>query len=278
MRSGRWALSILALAALTPPTAAFAQRLGQAPGGPLGVLAATSHQVRAGDGVTVEATICPKGQTVAAVAQRTVRDGESTDAASFDPLNLDAISLSQTDSGSSFTITAEEARTSLWFRLDCADGTSAATTDAVTVYPPSGEFWWTFNTPGRFAAAAGTSLALQVMTMDCDTSFEAEADLYSPDGGEPLLHVVAPFHNDGSVALQLLLPADAPSGVYVAEVTCSSVKGGGITDGVPVYVTASAHELPPTGRSASAATLAAWILGAGCLLLVGARRLRTIAG
>jgi len=275
MRFGRQASLILTLAALAVPANAFAHQPLSAPSG---TLSATNHQVRAGDGVTLEATVCPKGQSVVEVRQRTVREGDTAATVPFEPLNLDAISLDQSDVGASFTITAEEARTTLWFRLDCSDGSSVTTTDPVTVFPPSGEFWWMFNTPGRFATAAGSTLALRMISMDCDTSFVAEVSMYGPDGGEPMLQVQAPFAHDGSVAVDLPFPTGIADGVYVVQVTCSSWKSDGITDGVPVYVTASSGGLPPTGSDRGLLVAAALLLALGAALLLGAGSRRATAG
>lgn len=235
-----------------------------------GVLTPSARQVRVGDTVTVTTDLCPTGQTVMTVQQQTVHP-MAKGLPPFAPLDLTAIGLAQTANGTSFHITADEARTTLNFSLSCSDGTEAETAFGVEVHPPYGDLWWAYNNyEPLFTATPGFVFFLGAHTMDCRPGSGATGTLTAPSASSPALSLGAVVGDDGTIVFDMMIPANLPGGTYTGSITCTTTTGATLTDTTPVTVAGGA--MPPTGNATTPLLVAMTLLALGLLALVAAQR------
>jgi hypothetical protein len=236
----------------------------------LAVLTASATQVRAGEVVTVQGDVCPTGLTVSSLAMQTMPAWFPKGTPPFVPLDLESVGLAQSTTGVSFRVTAAEARTSLSFQLTCSDGSSATSSAPVFVFPPYGEFWWTFNSYGEFVATPGFVFFFGMRTMDCAPGTSASASLTPPRATTPAVTATGSVADDGVVAFDIDLPADLPAGTYTGTITCTTPRGD-IRNDVPVTMQGA---FPASGSAAPTLVLAAaaLLVLAGITLMAVGRR------
>jgi hypothetical protein len=242
------------------PILAFAALLtaGSAHAAPA-ALTPTPLLVHAGDVVTVTGDACPAGQTVTQVLQQTLGPNFAKGVPPFMALDLGAISLSDTPGGVSFQITPDTPRRTLNFRVDCSDGSSSTNATPVTVQPPLGELWWTYNSYDQFLADAGGQLFFTARNWECPLGSAATATIANSAGttvAGPLNTTVAA---DGVIEFDVTLPTLA-GGTYTGTISCN---GGAVSGTTPITVLGDGTVVPSTGSN----TLLAWL--AGVLVLVG---------
>jgi hypothetical protein len=231
-------------------------------------LDASPAKVRVGDTITVAGTACPTPSTVIAVDMQTLPADFTKGLPPFMTVDLPSLGVVQTASGVSFHVVAAEGRTSLNFKVFCSDTTETATTTAVMVYPPVGEFWWIHNVYDKFETSPGQVFPLAVRTLDCDAGSTATATLTSPDHRFSMQQH-ATVGDDTTIEFDMQMPATMTNGTYVATVACNA-GAARYTHSTPVLVFGGT--IPATGGQPAAAWLALALLLTGAALAALARR------
>jgi len=235
------------------------------------VLAATPAQVRAGDVIQVAGGICPTGRTVVAVSMQTMPAWFPKGTPPFVPVDLGAIGLTQTVTGITFDVIAAQARTSLFFRVDCSDGSTASSAEPTRVYPPVGEFWWLFNSYGTFVGTPGYTFPFAASSMDCIAGTAATGSLTAAGAAAPAVSATTTVTDNGVAAFDLDLAATLTPGDYTGMVTCQGPTGP-ITNRVAVTLAGEATDMPPTGSNSPLVWLAVALIALGLVLRLSAGR------
>lgn len=237
-------------------------------------LTASSYAVHVGESVTLSSPICPTGETVTGVWMQTVGWPIPKGMPPELPLDMNAISLAQTGSGTSFTITTTEATTSLFFRIDC-NGTDSSYTpngSQVRVFPPAGEFWWRYSVyTTEWQAFPGETMAFGIASLECDTTLPAYATLTTRSSNTPILELTTSWYSDVAM-FSMEIPSDLDPDVYLGTVRCTALGGGTITNSDYVYIKYPNGILPVCGTDLTLATAAALLLLVGSGLLLSSRR------
>lgn len=237
-------------------------------------LTASSYAVHVGETVTLSSPICPTGDTVTGVWMQSVGWPYPKGLPPELPLDMSAISLTQTGSGTSFTITTTEATMSLFFRIDC-NGTDSSYTpngSQVRVFPPAGEFWWRYSVyTTQWIGERGEDMAFGIASLECDTTLPARATLTTRTSDTPILDLTTSWYSDVAM-FTLPIPVDLLPDVYVGTVECTALGGGTIRNSDYVYIRYGDGTLPVCGTDDTLATIAAVLLLAGAGLLLLSRR------
>lgn len=237
-------------------------------------ITASSYAVHVGESVTLSSPICPTGNTVTGVWMQSVQWPFPKGMPPELPLDMSAISLTQTISGTSFTITTTEATKSLFFRIDCngTDSSYSPMGSQVRVFPPEGEFWWLYSVyTTQWIATRGDDMSFGIASLECDTSLPARAILTTRTSDTPILDLTTSWYSDVAM-FDLPIPLDLTPDVYVGTVECTAIGGGTIRDSDYVYVQYSDGTLPVCGTDDSLATVAGLLLLGGVALLLLSRR------
>lgn len=237
-------------------------------------ITASSYAVHVGESVTLSSPICPTGDTVTGVWMQSVGWPYPKGLPPELPLDLSAISLTQTGSGTSFTIATTEATMSLFFRIEC-NGTDSSYTpngSQVRVFPPAGEFWWRYSVyTTQWIASRGETMAFGIASLECDTSLPARAILTTRSSDTPILDLTTSWYSDVAM-FDMPIPSDLLPDVYVGTVECTALGGGTIRNSDYVYVRYGDGTLPVCGSDDTLATIAAALLLGGVGLLLLSRR------
>ncbi len=256
-------LPIALLAALLPLGAARAD---------LAPLTPSPTLVSAGDTITVTGAACPAGSAVSQVLQQTLGPNFAKGVAPFVPLDMNALSLSDTPQGISFEAVAATPRRTLYFQVKCSDGTGATSAPGVTVKAPPGEYWWTYNAYGAYVTSPGAELWFTASTWDCLPGATATATLTTAGGQLALGPLTTSVTPAGLMEFDITVPATFAPGTYTGTISCAGPQGR-ITNSTPVLVLADGAVIPGTGsQSAALSWLAGSLIGAGLMMRVTARR------
>ena len=229
---------------------------------------------RVGDPVVVSGQVCAVGQSVTEVSVDTVYTG--TDRASTHVvIDLASLSITQTDSGFSFTYIPTEAEVELGFQVSCSDGATAASpARKVWVFGPSGRQWF-LQSGSALAGVAGTTFNVVIRSMDC-----VEGSLATVTLGRHLNTLAGSVDGtftNGVLDVMMLIYPPSTSSVSDLEVRCGSVSGGVISDLRAFTVIPQGKPLPATGGVSSNELVIASLLVLAGLGLVGRRRDRRTA-
>ena len=215
-------------------------------------LTATPTMLRTGGLITVTGDICPTPNTVTSVSMQTMPEWFPKGTPPFVPLDMGAISLTQTASGVAFQVTATDARTTRFFQVNCSDGTSATTATGVAIMPPVGQFWWAWNSYGTFTAEPGFTFYFGAATMDCAVGATADASIIAPNGQTVIGPLTSTVDSLGRMLYEIPIPSTFFAGNYTGTIRCAGPNGpisnsvqigmGGSTDPNPPV-------MPPTGSS-----------------------------
>jgi LPXTG-motif cell wall-anchored protein len=238
------------------------------------VLTVTPTMARVGDPVVVSGQVCAVGQSVTEVSVDTVYTG--TDRASTHVvIDLASLSITQTDSGFSFTYIPTEAEVELGFQVSCSDGATAASpARKVWVFGPSGRQWF-LQSGSALAGVAGTTFNVVIRSMDC-----VEGSLATVTLGRHLNTLAGSVDGtftNGVLDVMMLIYPPSTSSVSDLEVRCGSVSGGVISDLRAFTVIPQGKPLPATGGVSSNELVIASLLVLAGLGLVGRRRDRRTA-
>lgn len=261
MRATLRALPIVAVAALLTTGSAAAAPAALDPTPPL---------VHAGEVVTVTGDACPAGQTVTQVLQQTLGPNFAKGVPPFVPLDLGSISLSDTASGVSFQITPDTPRRHLNFQVVCSDGSTSTTTTPVTVQPPLGELWWSYNSYDQFLADSGGQLFFSARNWECQRGSAATATIANSGGTTVVGPLAATVAADGLIEFDVTLPSTLAGGTYTGTISCN---GGAVSGSTPITVLGDGSVVPATGAgNALLAWLAGGLVAVGLILRATARR------
>jgi len=232
------------------------------------VLTVTPTMARVGDPVVVSGQVCAVGQSVTEVSVDIVRTG--TDRASTHVvIDLASLSITQTDSGFSFTYIPTEAEVELGFQVSCSDGATAASpARKVWVFGPSGRQWF-LQSGSALAGVAGTTFNVVIRSMDC-----VEGSLATVTLGRHLNTLAGSVEGtitNGVLDVMMLVASSATSSVSDLEMRCESVRGGTLSDLRPFAVSALGKPLPATGGVSSGELVIASLLVLAGLGLIGRR-------
>lgn len=234
-------------------------------------LSATPSAARAGDDIVVNGDACAAGHTVTRVLQQTLPAYFVKGLPPFVPLDISAIGLVDGPTGVSFTVTATESRTSLYFRVDCSDGSSSQTATPVNVFPPVGEFWWVTDATSTIRVVPGQQFFLSARTLDCPAGAAATGVLEDSTGAVVIGPLATTVAADGLMEFSMTAPAAPPATGHWGVITCEGASGP-ITNRLPIAVT-TGDSLPSMGAAnAALAWLAAAMIAVGLILRVTARR------
>lgn len=263
MRATLRALPILAVAALLTSGPALAAPAALTPSPLL---------VHAGDLVTITGDACPAGQTVTQVLQQTLGPNFAKGVPPFVPLDLGAISLSDTAQGVSFQVTPDTPRRTLNFQVVCSDGSTSTNTAPVTVQPPIGELWWTYNSSDQFLTEPGALLWFTARTWECPEGSSATATIANSGGTTVIGPLTTTVGADGLVEFEITTPATIPGGTYAGSITCSGPNGA-VSSTTPITILGDGTVVPNTGGSNTVlASMAASLVLVGLILRATARR------
>ena len=225
-------------------------------------LTANPRVVHAGDLITVTGDACPSSQ-VTHVLQQTLGPNFAKGVPPFVPLDPQAVDLSETAQGVSFEVTAATPRTTLSFRVDCGDGTSAITASPVTVQPPAGELWWTYNAIDQFVAAPGNQLWFTARTWECPAGSAAAGLIATSTEAVVVGPLSTTVGSDGVIEFDIVLPASTQPGTYTGTISCNG-PAGTLTNSVQILVVGTGAEMPAVGGPSA---VLAWL--AACLIVIG---------
>lgn len=259
-------LPFVALAVVVPSAAALA-----APPVPPPTLTATPLLVHAGDTVTVTGDACPFGHTVTQVLQQTLGPNFAKGVPPFVPLDLGTIGLSDTPSGVSFHVVADTPRRTLNFQLVCSDGTTATSATPVTVQPPTGELWWTYNSYDQFVTERGAHLWFTARTWDCPQGSTATASIVNSAGATVIGPLTTTVAANGVVEFGIDLPTTVAGGTYTGTISCSG-QAGAVSGSTPITIVGDGSVVPATGTTGLLFFIAIGLIVVGLVLRVTARR------
>lgn len=255
------ALPIAALAALLSTGAAIAAPTALSPSPLL---------VRAGEVVTVTGDACPAGQTVTQVLQQTLGPNFAKGVPPFVPLDLGSINLSDTPAGVSFQVTPDTPRRHLDFRVDCSDGSQSTNATPVTVQPPIGELWWSYNSYDQFLVDAGGQLFFSARNWECPLGSSATATIANSGGTTVIGPLTTTVAADGLIEFDVVVPASLAGGTYTGTISCN---GGAVSGTTPLTILGDGSVVPATGgNNAALAWMAGALIVVGLVLRVTARR------
>lgn len=260
MRATLRALPIAAIAALLTAVPVFAAPAALTPSPLL---------VHAGELVTITGDACPSGQTVTQVLQQTLGPNFAKGVPPFVPLDLGSINLSDTPGGVSFQVTPDTPRRHLNFRVDCSDGSQSTNATPVTVQPPLGELWWSYNSYDQFLVDAGGQLFFSAHTWECPQGSTATATITNSGGTTVIGPLTTTVAADGLIEFDVAVPSTLAGGTYTGTISCN---GGAVSGETPINVVGDGSVVPATGNNTVLAWLAGALIVVGLVLRVTARR------
>lgn len=263
-----WCALLLAAVGVTAPSS---------PAHADSTLTASPTMVRVGDVITVTGDACPTPNTITNVRMQVMPEWFPKGTPPFMPMDLSAINLTQTASGVTFQFTADEALTSRFFEVDCSDGSTTFTTVGAAIMPPVGQFWWGWNSYGKFGAEPGFLFPFGARTMDCAAGATAEAWIVAPNGQTVIGPLTTTVDSLGRMIFDIQIPSSFAAGTYTGTIRCAGPNGP-ITNSVPISMGGSAGPnppvMPPTGSSIPWWPAALLTMTGTCLLIVSRRAFR----
>lgn len=237
-------------------------------------ITASSYAVHVGETVTLSSPICPTGNTVTGVWMQSVGWPYPKGLPPELPLDLNAIALDQTGSGTSFTITTTDATTSLFFRIECngTDSSYSPNGSQVRVFPPIGDFWWRYSVyTTQWIGTSGENMPFGIASLECDPTLPARATLTTRTSATPILDLTTSWYSDVAM-FDMPIPIDLAPDVYVGTVECTALAGGTIRNSDFIYIRLSDGSLPSIGARNMLAVVATLLLAGGLALRFLSRR------